>query len=166
MDRRNVLKGLPLVAVTASLPAIASDVEHPWEKARRLARELSDTLAQVEDGDWFAKVYPANANLPPVFFGSISALDAKVYDPLLDAIQAYRDGSADFETNANEHNEDWYPSVSYQPPLEALEAWDKPILTHEAAMAALKLVSEGEVEPLSEMGETLFNLVLAYFDIA
>ncbi|MEJ5025970.1 hypothetical protein [Brucella anthropi] len=36
------------------------EIENPWVKARRLARELSDTLASIDDGDRpeYAMVFP------------------------------------------------------------------------------------------------------------
>ena len=51
-SRRAFLKGaVPAVAATAlALPAVAvaAEPEHPWITARRLARELSQALADIE----------------------------------------------------------------------------------------------------------------------
>lgn len=38
--------------------------EHPWTKARRLMKELSEALADCDDATWFAHVMPPR---PPVF---------------------------------------------------------------------------------------------------
>ncbi|MCZ4430709.1 hypothetical protein O3S81_13470 [Agrobacterium sp. SOY23] len=40
--------------------------EHPWTKARRLMKELSDTLADCDSAKWSAYVMPP---VPPVFNG-------------------------------------------------------------------------------------------------
>ncbi|MCW0983515.1 hypothetical protein OK142_22050 [Agrobacterium sp. BT-220-3] len=40
--------------------------EHPWTKARRLMKELSDTLGDCSGGKWSAYVMPP---VPPVFNG-------------------------------------------------------------------------------------------------
>ncbi|MFK0339208.1 hypothetical protein ACIQT7_18220 [Agrobacterium deltaense] len=46
--------------------AIPGTEEHPWTKARRLMKELSDTLADCNGGKWSAYVMPP---VPPVFNG-------------------------------------------------------------------------------------------------
>lgn len=46
--------------------AIPGTEEHPWTKARRLMKELSDTLADCDSAKWSAYVMPP---VPPVFNG-------------------------------------------------------------------------------------------------
>lgn len=46
--------------------AIPGTEEHPWTTARRLMKELSDTLADCNGGKWSAYVMPP---VPPVFNG-------------------------------------------------------------------------------------------------
>lgn len=43
--------------------------EHPWDKARRLGRELSATLAEADEGRWLAEILPAG-NEYPIRFGA------------------------------------------------------------------------------------------------
>ena len=45
---------------------VETEVEHPWTKARRLMKELSDTLGDCSGGKWSAYVMPP---VPPVFNG-------------------------------------------------------------------------------------------------
>lgn len=49
--------------------AIPGTEEHPWVKARRLMKELSDTLADCDDAKWSAHVMPP---IPPSFNGFAS----------------------------------------------------------------------------------------------
>ncbi|PYE98900.1 hypothetical protein C8J35_103501 [Rhizobium sp. PP-F2F-G38] len=34
------------------------EAQHPWDKARRVSRELSEIMGQCDDGHWFAQVKP------------------------------------------------------------------------------------------------------------
>jgi len=78
ITRRAALGGLacaPLAAAAAepSLPDIAP--EHPWDRARRLAEDLSRTLAEAPadgagpNGRWFAQVRPWTGSGYDVMFG-------------------------------------------------------------------------------------------------
>lgn len=53
ISRRSLLQALPAVGAAVAVPsvALAAEPEHPWVKARRLARELSYTLAEIEPED-------------------------------------------------------------------------------------------------------------------
>ncbi|KAB2762761.1 hypothetical protein F9K98_13280 [Brucella anthropi] len=53
ISRRSLLQALPAVSVAVAVPsvALAAAPEHPRVKARRLARELSYTLAEIEPED-------------------------------------------------------------------------------------------------------------------
>lgn len=54
--------------------AEAAPQEEPWVKVRRLAGELSAALTSVEEGGWFAKVYPKDeARGWSVLYGEIQA---------------------------------------------------------------------------------------------
>lgn len=46
--------------------ATNTTAEHPWEAARRLSRELSAVLGQIEGADWAANVMPP---VPQAFVG-------------------------------------------------------------------------------------------------
>lgn len=78
INRRTALvAGANLVASGAILgltvsPSEAVEPEHPWVKARRLARELSDTLTQCDDGHSMAYIYPSSAGYHSnVLFGNM-----------------------------------------------------------------------------------------------
>lgn len=45
------------LSMLSSLPQVHD--EHPWEKARRLSKELSEVMAECDDGTCFAHVMPA-----------------------------------------------------------------------------------------------------------
>jgi|GEM_PF-7046616 len=53
ISRRSLLQALPAVTAAVAVPsvALAAEPEHPWVKARRLARELSETLESIEPDD-------------------------------------------------------------------------------------------------------------------
>ena len=70
--RRTLLAGAPAAVVATTLPAIAAP-EHPWEKARRLARELSNVLDECSGGRWYAEIYPASSGPYACGFGDIDA---------------------------------------------------------------------------------------------
>jgi hypothetical protein len=44
--------------------------EHPWVAARRLSRQLSNTLALCDEGRWFAQILPAGQSYA-MCFGAI-----------------------------------------------------------------------------------------------
>jgi len=53
ISRRSLLQAIPAVGAAAVVPSVALSVEpeHPWVKARRLARELAQTLESIEPED-------------------------------------------------------------------------------------------------------------------
>jgi hypothetical protein len=65
---------------TSGAAMTSQSLEHPWERARRLAGELAQCLAEGDDGfgsgpggKWFAEIYPASKREFCVCFGSISS---------------------------------------------------------------------------------------------
>ena len=62
------------------------------------------------------------------------------HDPILDAVQAFRDGLADYSANApvDDHLTGAYAQATYIPPMQTLQAWDQPIKTKQGALAALE----------------------------
>ena len=66
----------------------------------------------------------------------------QVADPLLDAINAYREAMADYCANATDDNEDEYARATYDAPLDVLSTWTEPAHTKEGALAALELALE------------------------
>lgn len=97
--------GAGAVVVGTVVPA-AADPEHPWEKARRLARDLSEAL---RDGDgawsgpgekWFAEVHPASDSGCNVLFGNIHARDwprQNISASCREVMEAHRRARAAFE---------------------------------------------------------------------
>jgi hypothetical protein len=49
--------------------------EHPWEAARRQAKELSDTLSLCDDGRWYAHVFASERSYR-VCFGSMATCES------------------------------------------------------------------------------------------
>lgn len=82
VTRRGALSLLP-ATIAAAVPTVAAAMpapEHPWDAARRLARELADVLDLVEGGSEFAIIYPRSHSAYPTMFGSIEAYEeAKVF---------------------------------------------------------------------------------------
>lgn len=84
ITRRSALTSIaaiPAMGTAAIAPSQAASVEAaPWEKARRLADELSAALSEGDGafngpgGKWYAEVYPANGSSDYVVsFGNIKA---------------------------------------------------------------------------------------------
>ncbi len=71
MKRRDILKALPFAAGAVALPTAALstsvDIEDPWVKADRLAHELTEALAQIENGRWSARIYGDGRAMNVVF---------------------------------------------------------------------------------------------------
>jgi hypothetical protein len=69
ITRRVALMGAAASSLALAVPTVAAvaPVEHPWVKARRLAKELSETLAAIDDGDMLAVVEPHGSTHPVMF---------------------------------------------------------------------------------------------------
>jgi hypothetical protein len=182
MKRRTFMAAAPIAATASILPGgtASAAVEHPWEKARRLARELSDTLAELraidqDGGLCVAVVHPAGQPYA-CGFADIDSYDegwaiAREFtrepgwvDPLATAIADYRKGCADFcalpEDMAGPE-QDKLAEVLINPPMSVLAKWDMPARSASAAFDALVIAGE-EVEFLSEMGKAMFGAVGNY----
>jgi hypothetical protein len=79
MNRRLFLRSTAAagaaVAVTAPVAAASQD---PWEKARRLASELSDALAECDGGTCYAQVFPAGSGQVMFEFGKLTDLPSSM----------------------------------------------------------------------------------------
>jgi hypothetical protein len=73
----------------------------------------------------------------------LRALPTVDRDPLIDAINAYRIGLADYEafasTSVTDEERDAYAELSYQPPMAVLDEWKNPAASVEGAVQALSL---------------------------
>jgi len=84
LTRRSLLQSAPAVGLAALVPAAAvAEPERPWAKARRLARELSATLAECDDGTMMAEVYAAKGDRKSFMF-----IDAEWRDDTLRRLAA------------------------------------------------------------------------------
>lgn len=70
ITRRSLLSAAPALGLTAvvTVTAVAVEPEHPWVKARRLARELSETLAECDEGTMMVEVQPMGSGKSPFLF--------------------------------------------------------------------------------------------------
>ena len=68
---------------------------------------------------------------------------AFAYDPIVDAIQAYRDGLADFNANApmDDHGANVYAEESYLRPMNNSAGWSQPAVTKRGAIEAIRLAN-------------------------
>lgn len=89
INRRSLLRGAP-VAAAAMCATVAQTnglerpvtSEQPWDKARRLANELSDTLDLCSDAKWMVHVMPASKGLGyPVMFENLAARANHIESP-------------------------------------------------------------------------------------
>ena len=180
MRRRSFIAAAPAaLAVPATVEAAVP--EHPWEKARRLGRELSQAMADVRDCDsggylCVAVVYPAGEKFP-LGFADIDSYSegwaiAREFtrlpgwrDELAGAIAAYRAGvdrlNAMSETEEAALGEEEVVARTYGPAMDALAAWDAPARTAGTALEALMLASE-DIEFMSGMSRTLFEAAAGY----
>ncbi|WP_192178826.1 hypothetical protein [Mesorhizobium amorphae] len=98
---------------------------------------------------------------------AIPRAQAEGHDPLLDAINAYRAGLADFNAYSPEDDDaaDAYADQSYGPPMTALGEWEAPATTRAGAMEALRLIAEeNSLFVGSPLVEPLLAAALAYFE--
>jgi hypothetical protein len=88
------------------------------------------------------------------------------FDPLLRAIQRYRDANALFERNPGCADIDHAALVeaTYGPPLEVLKDWEQPAVSKAGAIEALKLVLEEEGQFGSEVTARMVASVLTWLD--
>lgn len=123
--------------------ASAVEQEMICDKVDRLARELSEALPQWANGQFMAMVYPAG-DVRGYWFRSMTRDEnGEKTDPVVTAVQDYRDGCARF--NAID-SDDWplhggeaaIIDKTYGGPLEALENWDKPCTSLDGVIAALR----------------------------
>lgn len=119
INRRRLLGGIAAVstasAVAGASAAAASAVtpsepEHPWDKARRLADELAEVLAEGDGstgpgGEWYAMVHPLGTAQYPVCFGNMRSRDwaeRNVSLPMRKVIEAHKEARTVFEASCTE----------------------------------------------------------------
>lgn len=91
-----------------------------------------------------------------------------VRDPIIDAINAYRTGMAAYngrEDFANREEEDAAIAETWGPPMAVLGAWDKPAVSRQGALEALRFaIEEAEEYSCSEMLTNAARAALRYFE--
>ena len=124
-----------LQVVAAATQRAQLEYNAAWELIRALAKELSEALAAAGDVE-FAHIRPAGA-MCPIAFGN-----APQEDPLLVAIDAYKQGCADYRELPDDDPaaEEAAIAATYGEPMQALTEWKQPAMSREAAAAALELL--------------------------
>jgi hypothetical protein len=169
ITRRAALSGIASVSAIGGAGAALATVGHGTppvsvnqpigplspEQVNSRITELADELAvllpshpiqEIGSGIWEISVYPRNG------FWRFRQMPGNYYrEPLVKAIDAYREGAEKFDRHQLEDQDeiDAYADVTYAPPLEVLDTWDRPAVTREGAIAALWFVVK-EAEDFSQ----------------
>lgn len=145
ITRRTALAAIPAMGTAAIVPATAQPVEneHPWEKVRRLARELSEALCEGDGawtgpgGKWCADIYPADQRDGyPIGFGNIRAKERprrNVSLPWQNLVAAHKDAWEAFGRAVDEC--DLGPGI--EPSKAAQRRWDRSNRAEERALEAI-----------------------------
>lgn len=86
-------------------------------------------------------------------------------DPIIGAIQAYRNGSSAFNARPEyREKEDELKAIAetYGPPTKVLEEWTTPARTIEGALAALKLIRDDVI--IEHLGISLLEAAIGYLE--
>lgn len=112
-----------------------------------LGSEFDDDLPRG-DQDWHVFLFNEFANEVDRLGGGVSSTQPQrptdpqtaSSDPLLNAINAFRAGVTDFDaySSQNDDERDAYARVSYFPPMEVLQEWDRPAVTRQGALEAIR----------------------------
>ncbi|MEH3125542.1 hypothetical protein [Agrobacterium cavarae] len=155
-------------AIDTTAPAV--EQEMICDKVDRLARELSEALPQWGSGQFMAMVYP-EGDARGYWFRNVNAYDRKGQpDPVINAIQAYRDGDKAF---CSIKEEDWDShggqeaviEKTYGPPMRVLDNWNQPCTSMEGVIAALRHAAhEADQFSCSDSLTSMVHAVLAYLE--
>ncbi|MGB3418745.1 MAG: hypothetical protein WBA36_18885 [Mesorhizobium sp.] len=124
------------VDVSVATPA----PEHPWDKARRLAGELSEVLAEGNggfdgpSGKWSAQVYPSGHSDYPVGFMNISSHEWPRHNvtlPCKKVIDAHRKARKAFEAACDGTDR---KLLGREPSKAAVRRWNKASKAEEQAL--------------------------------
>lgn len=87
-------------------------------------------------------------------------------EPLLDLIDAYRQGLTDFTANAPDDSDaaNAYAERSYRPPRRDLQEWSGPALTRLGAISALRMAKDADDNDDAEIVTSMLRAALGYFD--
>jgi len=89
-------------------------------------------------------------------------------DPILAAIQAFRDALAAFNASPPSESQQADEAkivLTYGPPLDILMTWDQPALSYPGAVEAIRLAAEENADYSgSEIADNMVRAALGYFD--
>jgi hypothetical protein len=169
LTRRQALAGIAATPVAvAAHPAAATSPEQVEAKMEALAGQMNELLRQhpiqwLGTGVWAVVVYPRDE----LWYGHQKMPGNNWREPLVEAIDAYWEGFRLFENHGLDDNDeiDAYADVTYAPPLEVLDTWDRPAVTREGAIAALRfVVKEGEDFSPSDGVTAMVKAALGYLE--
>ncbi|NSX91475.1 hypothetical protein [Agrobacterium tumefaciens] len=150
--------------------ATAIEQEMICDKVDRLARELSEALPQWVNGQFMAMVYPAG-DVRGYWFRSMTRDEnGEKTDPVIAAVQDYRDGCARFNAiNSADWplhgGEDAVIEKTYGGPMAALENWGRPCTSRDGAIAALRhALAESEDIYCSDSIGPMLRAALGYLE--
>lgn len=128
ITRRAAFTMVPVIGATAIAPASAEPA-HPVQRLRELHEEASELMHSFNDhmgGRWALHIRASDDALP-VFYENLCAGRT---DPLLEAVEAFREGSRQFcalpDDFAPYADEDAAIEATYGPPFYVLDEWDQP----------------------------------------
>lgn len=148
----------------------ARESELPVDRVDRLARELSEALPQWFNGQFMAMVYPAGDVRGYWFRSLFRGENGEKTDPVVKAVQDYRDGCARFSAiNSADWplhgGEDDVIEKTYGGPMKALENWDRPCASRDGAIAALRhALAESEDIYCSDSIGPMLRAALLYLE--
>ncbi|WP_425963755.1 hypothetical protein [Rhizobium nepotum] len=156
--------------VATNTTAPAAEQELICDKVDRLARELSEALPQWFNGQFMAMVYPAGDVRGYWFRSLFRDENGEKTDPVVKAVQDYRDGCARFNAiNSADWplhgGEDAVIEKTYGGPMKALENWDRPCASRDGAIAALRhALAESEDIYCSDSIGPMLRAALGYLE--
>lgn len=146
-------------AAGEAMPAPRPDAYYAnWKRARELGNELSRVLDEIGDSE-FAYIRPSKFQFAVVFGGNPD--DGQ--DPLIEAINDYRDGCAAYREPVDDSPDSYAAAVAetYGPALEALINWTQRARSREAVVHALELI-KSEHFIVDGMGTALLDACIPY----
>jgi len=133
------LASIPAVALPA-VAASAAEPAHPWDRARTLAKQLSEVLAENTaagpSGKCYAEIYPAGSSEYTVMFGDIGSREYARHNvtlPCQDVIDRHKQARSAFEAAIAGVD---LPS-GQKPTKAAKRLYDRTNAAEEAAMIAV-----------------------------
>jgi hypothetical protein len=152
-------KDMNVQTITTAMPM---GQENICDHVDRLTRDLSEALPKWANGQFMAMVYP-DGDARGYWFRSIHRTEqGEKDDPIIEAINAYKDGIEQFselpEDDTCDLNHLW------KEPWTVLAKWDQPCKSRDGAIAALKLAIFEEDIGESQLTAPLIQAALSYIE--